>query len=63
MATCSILNNVKLTKPEDVEKFINALELSENDPAYDSSAPKYEFVTDKEKIMQILNKWCIEDDK
>ena len=56
MATSSILENVKLTDPKEIDDFVQALEQSEGEPKLDASAPMYEFVTDKESIMKILKK-------
>lgn len=56
MATSSILENVRLTGSQEIEEFVNALETSAQDSGFDYSSPKYEFVTDKNEIMQIMRK-------
>ena len=56
MATSSILENVKITDPKEIDDFVQALEQSEGEAKIDASAPSYEFVTDKESIMKILQK-------
>lgn len=56
MATSSILENVRISDSKEIDEFVKALELSADDPEFDPTSPKYEFVTDKDKILQILQK-------
>ena len=59
MATSSIFANVHITTPEGAEKFVRALKLSEKDPPI--PRPKNTvFVTDREEINHILEKWGAE---
>lgn len=50
MATSSILTNVKLTTPEDAERFVEAMEASLNDPAPRHSGERAKVCDDPAKI-------------
>ena len=58
MATSSIFANVHITTPEGAERFVRALELSEKDPPIPEPQIPCEYITDHEKIMQMLSKYA-----
>lgn len=56
MATSSIFANIKITEPEKVEAFIDALEASIADPMPVSDIPKKAVLSNPDKIREILAK-------
>ncbi len=58
MATSSIFENVKLTDPEAVERFIEALEASERDAKNrpKPTAPIIPTLTDHDEIRKLMSK-------
>ena len=56
MATSSIFANIKITEPEKVEAFVDALEASIADPMPTSNIPKKTVLSDPDKIREILAK-------
>ena len=55
MATSSIFANVHITTPEEAERFVRALELSEKDPPIPAPTDTI-FETDHEEIMRKLRR-------
>lgn len=62
MATSSILENVRISDPKEIEEFVNALEASAADPKFDCAVSAGKFVTEKNKILQILQKRYLKND-
>lgn len=56
MATSSIFANIKITEPEKIEAFVNALEASITDPMPRSNSSRKEVLSDPNKIRKILEK-------
>lgn len=56
MATSSIFANVKITEPDKIEAFVEALEASAADPMPSSNAPRKTVLSDPDKIKEILEK-------
>ena len=56
MATSSIFANIKITDPQKIEAFVDALEASIADPLPPSNAPKKTVLSDPDKIREILAK-------
>lgn len=56
MATSSIFANIKITEPEKIEAFIDALEASIADPMPHSDTPKKTVLSDPEAIRTLWNK-------
>lgn len=56
MATSSIMHNFVIQNAEDAERFILAMEESENDGHVRHKAPS-DFVTDSEEIHNLIEKW------
>lgn len=55
MPTSSIFTNIVINDPEKVEKFIDALEASSHDPAWQAASPIKQPLTDIEKIYILHN--------
>lgn len=53
MPTSSIFTNIVINDPEKVEKFIDALEASSHDPAWQAASPIKQPLTDIEKIREL----------
>lgn len=56
MATSSIFANVKITDPQKVEAFVEALEASANEPKREPSAPIIPSLTDLDAIRKLMAK-------
>ena len=56
MATSSIFANIKITAPQKIEAFVDALEASIADPLPPSNTPKKTVLSDPDKIREILAK-------
>ncbi len=56
MATSSIFANIKITDPQKIEAFVDALEASIADPLPPSNTPKKTILSDPDKIREILAK-------
>ena len=56
MATSSIFANIKITDPQKIEAFVDALEASIADPLPPSNTPKKTVLSDPDKIREILAK-------
>lgn len=56
MATSSIFANIKITEPEKIDAFVEALEASIADPMPPSDTPPKTVLSDPEKIREIWNK-------
>lgn len=56
MATSSIFANIKITEPQKIEAFVDAIEASIADPMPLSSFPKKSVLSDPDKIREILAK-------
>ena len=56
MATSSIFTNIKITDPQKIEAFVDALEASIADPLPPSNTPKKTVLSDPDKIREILAK-------
>ena len=56
MATSSIFANIKITEPEKIEAFVEALEASIADPMPAPDAPRKTVLSDPDKIREIWNK-------
>lgn len=56
MPTSSIFTNFVINDPEKVEKFIDALEASSHDPAWQAASPIKQPLTDIEKIRELMTK-------
>ena len=56
MATSSIFANIKITVPQKIEAFVDALEASIADPLPPSNTPKKTVLSDPDKIREILAK-------
>lgn len=56
MPTSSIFTNIVINDPEKVEKFIDALEASSHDPAWQAASPIKQPLTDIEKIRELMAK-------
>ena len=56
MPTSSIFTNIVINDPEKVEKFIDALEASSHDPAWQATSPIKQPLTDIEKIREANGK-------
>lgn len=52
----SIFTNIVINDPEKVEKFIDALEASSHDPAWQAASPIKQPLTDIEKVREIMAK-------
>lgn len=50
MATSSIFANIKITDPQKIEAFVDALEASIADPLPPSNTPKKTVLSDPDKI-------------
>ncbi len=61
MATSSIFANIKITEPEKIEAFVDALEASIADPMPFSNAPRKTVLSDPDKIREILSKRKIQE--
>lgn len=57
MATSSIFEQVKLTDPKVIERFIEALEASERDAMNKPKADPIPTLTDHEEIRKLMSKW------
>lgn len=56
MATSSIFANIKITEPEKIEAFVNALEASIADPMPHPDTPKKTVLSDPDAIRALWNK-------
>lgn len=56
MATSSIFANIKITDPQKIEAFVDALEASIADPLPPLNTPKKTVLSDPDKIREILAK-------
>ena len=56
MATSSIFTNIKITEPEKIEAFVNAIEASIADPMPPLDIPRKTVLSDPDKIREILAK-------
>ena len=56
MATSSIFANIKITEPQKIEDYVNALEASLGDPMPPSNTPRKTVLSDPDKIRGILAK-------
>lgn len=56
MPTSSIFTNIVINDPEKVEKFIDALEASSHDSAWQAASPIKQPLTDIEKIRELMAK-------
>jgi hypothetical protein len=56
LATSSIFANIKITEPEKIEAFVEALESSIADPMPTSNAPRKIVLSDPDKIRELWNK-------
>ena len=56
MPRSSIFTNIVINDPEKVEKFIDALEASSHDPAWQAASPIKQPLTDIEKIREPMAK-------
>lgn len=56
MATSSIFANIKITEPEKIEAFVEALEASIADPMPPSNTPRKMVLSDPDKIRELWNK-------
>lgn len=56
MPRSSIFTNIVINDPEKVEKFIDALEASSHDPAWQATSPIKQPLTDIEKIRELMAK-------
>ena len=56
MATSSIFANIKITDPQKIEAFVDALEASIADSLPPSNTPKKTVLSDPDKIREILAK-------
>lgn len=56
MATSSIFANIKITEPEKIEAFVDALEASIADPMPPSNSPRKTVLSNPDKIREILAK-------
>lgn len=56
MAVSSVFANVKITDPQRVEAFIEALEQSANEPQRKPSAPLIPTLTDVDEIRKLMSK-------
>ena len=56
MATSSIFTNIIITEPKKIERFVDALEASSHDPAYESTIPVKPLLTDVDAIRKLLSK-------
>lgn len=56
MATSSIFANVKISTPEQVSMFVNAMEASLNDPAPKHDGPRHKVLDDPDAIRALLAK-------
>lgn len=56
MATSSIFANIKITEPEKIEAFVNAIEASIADPMPASGIPQKTVLSNPDKIREILAK-------
>lgn len=54
MPTSSIFRNIVINNPQKVEKFIDALEASSNDPPWKPTSPVKPPLTDLEKIRELM---------
>ena len=53
MATSSIFANIKITEPQKIEAFVNALEASVANPMPSSNTPRKKALSDPDKIKEI----------
>lgn len=56
MATSSIFANIKITEPEKIEAFVEALEASIADPMPAPDVPRKTVLSDPDKIREIWDK-------
>ena len=56
MATSSIFANIKITEPEKIEAFVDALEASIADPIPPSNTPRKTVLSDPDAIRKLWNK-------
>ena len=56
MPTSSIFTNIVINDPEKAEKFIDALEASNHDPAWQTASSIKRPLTDIEKIRELMAK-------
>lgn len=56
MTMSSIIANVKITDPQSVEAFVDALEQSANEPQRELSAPMIPTLTDVDEIRKLMSK-------
>lgn len=56
MNTSSILTNIKITDPQKIDSFINALDASADDPKREPSAPVSRQMTNIDEIRRLMSK-------